>query len=316
MGAAHPDSIIRAGDGRVVPLKVHRCVWSGEYPENSLPAIAECLRVGVARAEIDVQPLRDGDFLVLHDERLEGTTTGSGPVDALTRREVRALRLVAAGAVTGERPPLLSEVVALLASVPGPTVLELDLVTGRPLSRERAEELARLVAPVRERVFVNSYDWNVRRVLEADPGLRVAYDLLPYLDWVPEGNPEEAEVGLPRGAYGYLDAHPLGRERALPVAEYLAERLGVLARLVPGAFELHVRLELFERMLADGAAVADLAHGHGPRLDVWTLNAGTPRWRERLAGALATGADVITSDTPRALAGWRAAKAGLKGQQS
>lgn len=211
MGAAHPDSIIRAGDGRVVPLKVHRCVWSGEYPENSLPAIAECLRAGVARAEIDVQPLRNGDFLVLHDERLEGTTTGSGPVDALTRREVRALRLVAAGAVTGERPPLLSEVVALLASVPGPTVL---------------------------------------------------------------------------------------------------------ARLVPGAFELHVRLELFERMLADGAAVAEIAHRHGPRLDVWTLNAGTPRWRERLAGALATGADVITSDTPRALAGWRAAKAGLKGQQS
>jgi hypothetical protein len=38
------------------------------------------------------------------------------------------------------------------------------------------------------------------------------------------------------------------------------------------------------------------------RLDVWTLNAGTPDWRGRLERALALGADVITSGTPRELA--------------
>ena len=37
-------------------------------------------------------------------------------------------------------------------------------------------------------------------------------------------------------------------------------------------------------------------------LDVWTLNAETPRWRERLERALAFGADVVTSSTPRTLA--------------
>ncbi len=35
---------------------------------------------------------------------------------------------------------------------------------------------------------------------------------------------------------------------------------------------------------------------------LWTLNAGTPRWRERLTRALAAGVDVVTSDTPRTLA--------------
>lgn len=303
-GAPHPDSIIRTNDGRVVPLKVHRCLWSGLHPENSLPAIAECYREAVARAEIDVHPLRDADFLVVHDAELDGSTTRAGSVADLTRREARSLRLRTAADGSSERPPLLSEVVALIQTLPAPTVLELDLVSTRPLAQPRAEELARLLQPVKERVFVNGYDWNVRRVLEADPTLGAAYDLLPHLDWVPEGHEEQAGWGLPRGAYGYLDAHPLARERRQPTAEYLADRLGVLARLVPSARELHVRLALFERLLGDGVAVASLVHRHGLRLDVWTLNAGTPRWQARLAGALDAGADVVTSDTPRALAAW------------
>jgi len=40
----------------------------------------------------------------------------------------------------------------------------------------------------------------------------------------------------------------------------------------------------------------------GMLLDVWTLNAGTPDWEQHLAGALALGADIVTSNTPRALA--------------
>jgi glycerophosphoryl diester phosphodiesterase len=84
-----------------------------------------------------------------------------------------------------------------------------------------------------------------------------------------------------------------------------------MLRLVPGASEAHVRLTLFERMLDDGVAdAAALFHAHGLALDVWTLNAGTPRWRERLARAVAAGVDIVTTDTPRELA---AAGAGLAG---
>ena len=87
------------------------------------------------------------------------------------------------------------------------------------------------------------------------------------------------------------------------VAEYLADRLGGIARLVPGAREAHLRLVAFERMLDDGVEdAAELFHREVLLVDVWTLNAGTPGWRERLAGALAAGVDVITTDTPQALA--------------
>jgi glycerophosphoryl diester phosphodiesterase len=304
LAEAHADSIIRVDEGRVVPVKVHRCLWSGAYPENSLPAIAECYREAVARAEIDLHPLRDADFLVIHDAKLDRCTTGTGSVGALTRREVQSLRLRVPGGVSSERPPLLSEVVALIQSHPAPTMLELDLVTTRPMPFPRVEELARLLEPVKDRVFVNGYDWNLRRMVGVDPALGAAYDLLPHLDWVPEGEEEPGGWGLPRGVYGYLDAHPLARERTQSTADYLADRLGVLARLVPGAHELHMRLALFERMRIDGVPVAALIHQQGLRLDVWTLNAGMPRWQERMAGTLAAGADVITSDTPRVLASW------------
>jgi hypothetical protein len=57
------DSFFRVGD-RIVEFKVHRCVWSGRYPENSPLAIADCATDRVVRTEIDVRALRDGEFVV------------------------------------------------------------------------------------------------------------------------------------------------------------------------------------------------------------------------------------------------------------
>src|SRR6185312_14493572 len=110
----NPESIIRTTAGREVQLKVHRGQWSGEYPENSLPAIEECYREAVARTEIDLHMLQDGDFLVLHDATLDDSTTGSGATSDLTRLASAALRLRFKGGVSAERPPLFSEVVALI----------------------------------------------------------------------------------------------------------------------------------------------------------------------------------------------------------
>jgi hypothetical protein len=106
-----------------------------------------------------------------------------------------------------------------------------------------------------------------------------------------------------RGAYGYLDAHPLARERSSSTPDYLQDRLSGILRLVPAVQDLHVRLLCVERMLDDGfLGFPDLVHEYGMQLDVWTLNAATPGWRARLDRALAAGADIVTSSTPRELA--------------
>ncbi len=298
-GAPHPGSVFGAADGRTIAIKVHRCRWSGEHPENSLPAVLECYRACVARAEIDFAMLRDADFLVVHDVDLAATTGGRGLVRDVTRAEAARLRFSEA---PSERPPLLSEVLEAIAAEPFPTILELDMKDLAPWPWPRVEELARLLEPVKDRVtFGGSADWNLRRLLRVDATIPVGFTIAGYLDWVPEGERDE-EAPTTRGAYGYLDDHPLARARHGPTVDYLWDRLGGILRLVPGAREAHVRLAAVEQMVRDGLSDAAAPfHAAGMLLDVWTLDADTPRWRERLAGAVAAGADVITSNTPREL---------------
>jgi glycerophosphoryl diester phosphodiesterase len=304
MSMPQPVSVLRAPDGRQVELEVRGCVWSGQYPENSLAAILECLTAPVARAEIDFHLLRDGDFLVTHDSHLDSATTGGGPVRLATRKEAAQLRCRWRGQVWDHRPPLLPEVVELLRAQASPTILKLDVKDVEPWPYSRVDELARLVEPVRNQViFGGRADWNLRRLVHVDPRIRVGFTPAFYLDWVPPDSvPDEfpGEVG----AYGYRDRHPLARTRDQPSSDYLWERINGLTRLVPGACEMHIRLSLLEHMQADGLGdTAHRLHRAGLRVGVWTLDAGTADWRARLTNALWAGVDVITTNTSRQLSG-------------
>lgn len=169
-----------------------------------------------------------------------------------------------------DRPPRLRDIVALVAAVPGPTTVELRLVGTAPLTWARTEELARLVAPSAQRIVVTgSADWNLRRLRAVAPDLR---------------------VGFAPGMY-------LGRD-----PDRLAPRLVDAIRLVPGAREVHLGLETFEAMLDEGVIDAALIHRLGMKLSVGTLDTTTARWRERLSRAVDSGADMIATETPRALA--------------
>lgn len=302
VGDAHPDSWVQV-DGRDVALKVHQCVWSEVSLPNSLSAILECYHAHVARAEIDIAQLVDQDFLVVHDLELETSTNGTGLAEQTRRADVAQLRLKRAGEPTGERPALLSEVVDAIANENYPTLLELDLKDWRPWEWRRVEELARLVEPVKDRIiFGGGADWNLRRLLHVDRSMPVGFTPMDYLDWVPDDHALDPFPGV-RGAYGYLDAHPLARKRLTPTVDYLRDRLGGVLRLVPGAREVHVRLSAAERMAQEGLSdLADLVHVHGMLLDVWTLNADTHGWQGQLECAREIRADVITTETPHALA--------------
>ena len=99
-------------DGPVLVI-AHRACWA-EAPENSLPAIAACRRLGVAMVELDVRRTRDGHLVLMHDATVDRTTNGSGAVSDLTLAEIQALRLRAgaggpAAAVTDLSPPTLEE---------------------------------------------------------------------------------------------------------------------------------------------------------------------------------------------------------------
>jgi hypothetical protein len=194
-------------------------------------------------------------------------------------------------------------VAAAVAAEPFPTLLELDLKDWAPWPWPRVEELVRIVQPIKDRItFGGGADWNLRRLRQVDPTLRMGFTITDYLDWVPPNAKLDPLPGV-WGAYGYLDAHPLSRTRMGPTRDYLRDRLGGILRLVPGAREIHIRLWAVERMLQDGLDdLADILHEQNMLLDVWTLDAGSPDWQARLARALSVGADVVTTNTPRELA--------------
>jgi glycerophosphoryl diester phosphodiesterase len=289
----NPDSFFRVGD-RTVELKVHRSLWSGRFSENSPLAIAECASERVTRTEIDVRALRDGEFVVLHDDRFDRVTDASGLVPEATAVEATRPRFK-----DGSHPLLFSEAIDLIAASEYPRCIELDLKDLAPYTWPQAEALVRAVQPVKGRGhFSCPADWNLRRLLMVDPTLLVSLNPHCYID-----TEFDDDVRLPAGAYGYRDAHPLARQRVSSTADYLRDRFGGIMRLVPGISEAHLRVEMLEHILDDGVVnFADVFHSLGLKLDVWTLDADTPRWRERFARIVAAGADIVTTNTARALA--------------
>ena len=89
---------------------------SGHRPENTLVAFRHAIALGTDMVEVDCQLTRDGAPVILHDETLDRTTDGRGPLGRRTLAEVRALD---AGSwfspeFAGERVPTLEETVETL----------------------------------------------------------------------------------------------------------------------------------------------------------------------------------------------------------
>ncbi|MEQ8486779.1 MAG: glycerophosphodiester phosphodiesterase family protein [Pseudomonadales bacterium] len=86
---------------------------AGLSPENTLPSFRRAWALGVNAVELDVHLVED-ELVVIHDDTLERTTNGQGPVAG---RSLAALRGLDAGG--GWPIPLLREVVAALPAGAG-----------------------------------------------------------------------------------------------------------------------------------------------------------------------------------------------------
>ncbi len=79
-------------DDSSVLVVAHRGDWRNA-PENSLAAIENAIRMGVDIVEIDLQRTLDGQLILMHDSRLDRTTTGKGKVSEWTLDSIRTLKL-------------------------------------------------------------------------------------------------------------------------------------------------------------------------------------------------------------------------------
>ena len=156
---------------------VHICGHRGNSmsaPENTLPALESARRHGASACEIDIVLSRDGEIVLSHDELLDRTTDGKGPVG---EHDLAGLKRLDAGAwfateFAGTRLPTLTETLELAST------LGLGLVVEIKERRRVDETLARLREVLEgtqalEDVVLLSFDHSsMLRVKECIPGVR------------------------------------------------------------------------------------------------------------------------------------------------
>lgn len=100
-------------NNKEVIVVAHRGDWRNA-PENSLQAIQNCIEMGIDMVEIDVRLTKDSIPVLMHDKKLNRTTTGNGPIQKWTLDALRTLNLVdGLGVATQHKIPTLKEALAL-----------------------------------------------------------------------------------------------------------------------------------------------------------------------------------------------------------
>lgn len=75
-----------------VLVVAHRGDWRNS-PENSLAAIENAIKIGVDIVELDVAKTKDGQLVLMHDNKIDRTTTGKGNVSDWTLDSLKTLKL-------------------------------------------------------------------------------------------------------------------------------------------------------------------------------------------------------------------------------
>jgi glycerophosphoryl diester phosphodiesterase len=128
--------------------RVHVCGHRGNSlvaPENTLPALRSAREAGATACEIDVMLTHDGELVLIHDDLLNRTTDGSGPVAG---HDLAAIRRLDAGSwfaaeLAGTRVPTLAEAIGEARALGLGLVVEIK-------ERERVDAaIDRLVAVLR-----------------------------------------------------------------------------------------------------------------------------------------------------------------------
>jgi|TARA_B100002003_G_scaffold247119_1_gene278055 glycerophosphoryl diester phosphodiesterase len=65
--------------------------FSGEYPENTVIAFDEALKLEVDMIELDIHLSRDHELIIIHDATVDRTSNGNGSVGNMTLSEIKRL---------------------------------------------------------------------------------------------------------------------------------------------------------------------------------------------------------------------------------
>ncbi|WP_432713335.1 glycerophosphodiester phosphodiesterase family protein [Pedobacter sp.] len=94
-------------------LSAHRGAPMPGFPENCIETFENATRYQPVIIEFDVALSKDSALVIMHDDRLDRTSTGTGPIENYTYQELQAFRLKDDdGKVTEFKIPTLEEVLS------------------------------------------------------------------------------------------------------------------------------------------------------------------------------------------------------------
>ncbi len=150
--------------------------YAARAPENTLVSIDAALTAGARAVEFDVHVAFCGTPVLIHDETLDRTTDGDGPV---SRRTVEQLRTLDAGAwfdpaFAGERIPTLSDALDHVAGRAHHIYPEVKGIR-EPSDVDRIVRIVRN-SPMSARTTFISIDWSIlERIRARDATIPVGF---------------------------------------------------------------------------------------------------------------------------------------------
>jgi len=289
------------GSAAAFDLQGHRGA-RGLMPENTLPAFARALAIGVSTLELDLAISADGVVVVSHNPRLEPELArldgkwiehSSPPIHELTLQQVRrydvgrldpaskyAERYPAQQGLDGVPIPTLVEVFELTRRAGNPKVgfnIEIKVNPETPQLTLAPDQFAATVIEVvrehgmQDRVTIQSFDWRaLRAVQKLAPEITTSY-LTADQRWLSN---LQSGVDGPSPWLGGLDIDDFGGSAPRAIAAAGGDTWSAYHREV------------------DAAAIR-LAHELGLQVNVWTVNEV-----ERMRELIAMGVDGIITDYP------------------
>lgn len=145
---------------------------SQQYPENTMTAFAKAAQLErLTGIELDIQMTKDGEIVVIHDERVDRTTDGIGYVRDYTYAELRKLS-IETGQRRKEKIPSIQEVLDLLqAGMEAGLLLNIELKNSVIPCPGMEEKIMELTARrnLRDQVIYSSfYTMSLQKIRDMD----------------------------------------------------------------------------------------------------------------------------------------------------
>lgn len=183
------------------------------YPENTLIAFEKAIAIkNLTGIELDIQLTRDGELVVIHDERVDRTTDGTGYVREHTLAELKKLK-IDAGNNPAQSIPTMTEVFDLL---------ETRLKTGLKLNIELKNSVYSYDG-MEEKIVEMVHNRGLQEVVVYSSFYAKSLEKLKDIDTNAELGMLDSKVSdcmyKVKGGCGAVALHPFWRGMDLPVEE-------------------------------------------------------------------------------------------------